>query len=88
MVNFVFNDIIKSKSKNDFFDKIFGLEFESESESEFESELKLKSNSKFFNTTLGFNFLNFSFTTLDIRNTLLSYLDHILEVPYSPPNFC
>jgi len=88
---FVFSNFFNSNTI-EISSKIFGSELESEIEAESEtaseSEQNSKNHLKFYNFSDYFYFKSLILTNKNLHNTILSYLDHILEVPTSPPNNC
>lgn len=95
---FVISNFFEYNFNNKFSNKLLGLdpqaelqlevELELEPELESDSEIKLKSQSKYFNIGFNINFFDLNLAHLRLSNNLLSYLDHITEVPTSPPNNC
>ncbi len=88
---FLFSNFIylnANKNSNKIFDSKLESEIESESEIGSESEPNPKNHLKYFNLSDYFNFKGFKSIKYDFHNIVLSYLDHILEVPTSPPDFC
>jgi hypothetical protein len=88
---FVFSNFINSDT-NKISSKIFGSELESEIETESEigseSEPNLKNHLKYYSYSDYFYFKGLKSIKHGFHIIILSYLNHILEVPTSPPDFC